>query len=265
MKYIVYLSIFLLLLSCTNNKEDNLNTRIYPDNPNYENKNLKNGLVKIIRYFPDTKDTFAVYFLNENNLFDSISYFYYRNGHLESVIKYEDSINIRKCKRYYENGNINREFTIYKDSFLLGDNKYYYENGKLRAIQEYVVYNDSIKQLNNQRFYDKSGAIIKDSSFYFEIVTNRDTLSLNDSIKVGFNIIKPKKRRAIAFHGSMDEYFLDKKWADSLILRDSIFYFKPKKLGKNLIEIVFIYFLEPENKLSPYLKIFLKKEVFVTK
>ena len=172
---------------------------------------------------------------------------------------------IKRYKRYYENGNINREFTIYKDSILMGDDKYYYKNGKLWGIQEHIVYKDSVSQLNRELYYNKSGNLIIDSTFYFEIITKKDTISLNDSLKVGFKIIKPKTKRAIAFHGSIDNYFGDKLPSDSLILKDSIFYFKPKKFGKNPIEIIFIYFLEPENKLSPFLKIFLKKEVFVKK
>ncbi len=266
MKSILFFPILILLYSCSPNKDNNRSKIItYSDSLNYEYQNLKNGLVKIIRFFPKTKDTSAIYFLNKKNLRDSTAYYYYRTGQLKGTIKYEDSMAIKKYKRYYENGNINREFTIYKDSFLSGDDKYYYENGKLWGIKEFVVYKDSISRLNRELYYNRSGNLIIDSTFYFEIITKKDTISLNDSLKVGFKIIKPKTKRAIAFHGSIDNYFENKLPSDSLILKDSIFYFKPKKLGKNPIKIIFIYFLEPENKSNPFLKIFLKKDIYVTK
>lgn len=263
-KFLISLSIFLLFISCSNNSEDSLRKKMYPDSANYEYLKLNNDLVKIIRFFPNTKDTSAIYFLNKNNYRDSTAYYYYRNGNIKDIIKYEDSMTIRKCKRYYKIGTIKRESIIYKDSFFLGDDKYYYENGKLKAIQEFIIYKDSIEHLNNERYFDKQGKIIKDSTYFFKIITSKDTISFNDSLKVRFNVIKPKSTKAFAFHGSVNDYFGNKKWADSLVLRDSIFYFRPKKLGKNKIEIVFVVLLEPDNKLSPYLKIFLKKGIFVT-
>lgn len=265
MKAILFFLILIFFFSCsTNENNNNLKIKISPDGQKYEYQNLKNGLVKIIRFYQGTMDTLSVYFLNKNNHLDSTAYFYYRNGKLKNITKYFNNKKIRKFKHFYKNGNINREFTIYKDSLLLGEDKYYYENGKLWAIQEFVVFKDSISQLNSELYYNKSGNLIIDSTFYFEIITKKDTISLNDSLKVGFKVIKPKTKRAIAFHGSIDNYFRDKLPPDSLILKDSIFYFKPKKLGKNLIEIVFLYFIEPKNKSKPYIRIFLKKDIFVT-
>ncbi|NOZ34261.1 MAG: hypothetical protein GXO80_03065 [Chlorobi bacterium] len=249
--------ILLLLFSCRESSDKYI---LYPDSTNYEYKLLNNGLLKVIRFFPNTKDTSNIYFFNKNKLRDSISYYFDIDGNLSSTVKYKNGNNIKLLTYFYKNGNIKNECKFYKDKFVVGDDKYYYKNGNLKAIKEYLLYKDSIQYLNNELYYDDSGDINKDSSFYFKLLTKKDTVSLNDSLRVGFNIIKPKHTRIFAFYGSIENYFGKKLPPESLVLKDTVFYFKPRKKGINLIEVVIVAGFE-QNK---YSKVFLKKKIFVT-
>lgn len=266
MNKIIILLFVIALLSCNNKQEKiELNTKTYNEikhKINYIDIKQKNGLIKHIGFYPNTKDTFSTFYTDSSEAMKEISKIFYRNGNVRIEIDYES--NIRKCKTFYENGNLKENFQLDKQNIRNGIEKEYYETGELKAIYEYIVYKDSIQYTNNRRFLYKNGSVNKDSTSFYEMVTEKDTVSLYDSLKVEFNVEKPYKTGVLAFRGSINNYFGSKRWEESLVLKKGIFYFKPKKTGNNLIEIIFVTVYNNGTDSTSYTKTFLKKEVFVT-
>jgi len=267
MKHYLLMFFTIFLFSCkddTNIKEFAKEYKLI-DSSNYQYIMLKNGFLKTVRFFPETNDTSAIYFFNKSKLRDSIAYYYYKDGTLEATIKYENNPRIKYGTSYYKNGIIKRQTIIYKNKAAIGSDKWFYKNGKQRKILDYLLYKDSIQYLNNQRYFNKQGEIIRDSSYFIEILTNKDTISINDSIEVSFNIIMPNKVMIFAYKGSINNNFGKKLPLPSNVFQHKTFYFKPKHSGKNMIEVVFVIVYKPEDPNSKYSKTFLKKEIFVTK
>ncbi len=269
MKYTLGIFFLLALFSCkneTNNSENQIiNYYNLPDSTNYEYKMLENGLLEIFKFYPGTKRISEIFFLNKKKLRDSTAYYYDRNGMIETTIQYKDDMKIKNLTVFYKNGNIHRQGTFNKNNIAVGEDKWFYENGKPRKILEYLLRKDSLQFLNNSRYFDKQGEIIKDSTYFIQMLTNKDTVSLNDSIKVSFNVILPEKPKAFKYFGNIDEDYGAELPPSSEVIKDSIFYYKPKKSGKNLIEIVFVIVFDTTKYNSPYSKVFLKKDIFVTK
>ena len=255
---LIIIYIFIIIASCNNNSDT---YNLYPDNTNYEHYPLEDGLMKVVWFFPDTKDTSVIYFWNtDKKIKDSTAYYFDRQGYKTEEIIYEDNMNTKTRKIFYKNGNVHWEFTV-KGKKKDRDIKSYYSSGELKYIKEVIVYKDSIDFLNNIRYYNRNGELNIDSTRYVEMLCPKDTMKISDSLKIEFNVIKPDYIGGYAVVGSIEKYFNAEYIDYDDIIKGKVYCYKPKHIGINFIEVVFVLkILGTDMQYNT----FLKKEIYVT-
>ncbi len=262
-----YFILFLIpiLFSCkSKNEEPELDNKTYQKikhKVKYIDIKQKNGLIKHIGFYPNTKDTFSIFFTNAHGEMKNYSKLFYKTGDIMSYVKYVD--NMRLCKNFYKNGNLEETFILDKNNIKHGVEKQFYKTGELKAILEYIVYKDSVEYLNRQRLYFKNGELNKDSTLFLEILLDQDTISINDSTKINIDGSIPSKTQTYAYFGAIDTCYNNTDYSKVRFLQE--FYFKPKHLGYDTINIVFDIVTLPKQKNTEVFKMFLKKQIYVTK
>ena len=261
-KIIVAFFCLFAIYSCNNEEKHPDDIVHYPDRTNYKHIPLKNNVVKVIRFFPNTKDTDFVYFFDsKRKIRVNTEYRFHKDGHKISNIEYKDSMQIRICTDYHKNGNVKAEYILFDDRYK-GDRKDYYETGELKIIRDFVFSNNK-ELLNNTREYKKNGELIRDKTFYAELISDKDTVSINDSIKINFKLILPKNSEYSAHYGTVEMMSKDVNSETLDFFEKYFFYFKPKHLGENFARIIFNIFPSPEPN-SPFIKLFEEKRIYVT-
>lgn len=135
--------------------------------------------------------------INYRNLPSGEWKYYYPNGQLKSIGKYDGNgeyygTRTGKWKEYHENGQLSSKCK-YKDNKLIGKCKSYYENGNIKAIKYYNKYGDND---GVQKSYHKNGQVeeiknFKDGSLtgkyvkYFEDGRIEEIGEYNDYDKIG--------------------------------------------------------------------------------
>ena len=128
MKKLTILSLFIILFSCNSKKKQTGYIILYPDSTNYEYYPYKNNVQKVVRFFPDTKDTSLIYFLDtKHNIKVNFLLGFDKTGWLKYKIRYKDSMKIRICTDFYKNRKIKEKYTIINGQ-LQGDHKYFYRS-----------------------------------------------------------------------------------------------------------------------------------------
>lgn len=138
------------------------------------------------------------------------------NGKVISKCSYKDGVQNGLCQFYYENGEIKEEgyfmYGLPVDTF-----KFYDVKGKLKSIRQYeIVKGKSL--LNQFKFFDESGNIIKDKSNYILLSSEKDSIELGDEYVLKIKLEAPY------FKNKMDVVFGDYDTEYNLI--DSINYIK---------------------------------------
>ncbi|NOZ34260.1 MAG: hypothetical protein GXO80_03060 [Chlorobi bacterium] len=265
--YKILISFFLIFLFSCNYKKDKteLNNETYQKikhKVKYTDIKQKNGLIKHIGFYPDTKDTFSIFFTDVNQEMKSYSKLFYKNGKVMSYVQYKG--NMKLCQNYYKNGNLEKIFTLDKLNIRHGTEKQFYKTGELKAILDYIVYKDSVEYLNNARYFYKNGELNRDSTFFIKMISDRDTILINDSLEIRFQVIKPENTRAYAYIGSVYQYFEKTDYNNIKLLQNKVYYFKPTQIGYDSVEIVFDINITPQQKVPHIYKTFLKKRIYVT-
>lgn len=238
---------------------------LFPDSTNYKAYEIENGLIKAIRYYPGTTNPTIIYFFDKNSeLKDSTSYYFNKKGVLTKTISYEDSMKIRKVVNYFPDGNIKKKWSVIND-ILQGDMIFYYGNGQIHNIKEYIILNGR-SYLNNEIVYFQNGEINRDSTYYVNLVTKKDTVSINDSLLIRLKVMIPEFTKGRSIIGEFDKNFNPSDENSFDYFGGKEFYFKPKKLGNNQFRLVFETNVNPEKKPEDMILYitYLKKEIFVT-
>jgi hypothetical protein len=259
MKTLQFLFIIIVIIfSCNPKPKDDDRIVALSKIKDCEYQKIENEMIKVIRYFPDTKDIMNIYYLNINNERDSISTYYDIEGNIESLIIHDD---ITIIKNFSKNGQLIKE-SSFREINGSKNIKYFYENGVLKSYLEFIIINGE-KYLNNGKFYDSLGVINPDSTFYFDILPERDTISINDSLLVHLYSFSSKKYLYRVFTGLFDENFniIDKN--KIIYVNRDYFFYKPVNPGKNFLRVIFEVTLTPNEKRPKIKLVFKEKEIFV--
>ncbi|NOZ34262.1 MAG: hypothetical protein GXO80_03070 [Chlorobi bacterium] len=261
MKTTIISLILLLLLSCRESS-DIKKYILYPDSTNYEYKLLKNGLLKVIRFFPETKDTNVIYFLDtKRKIKDSTLTYFTKERKIKYRTTYRANMKIRIFAYYYDNGKIKGKKEINDIKHRITKTTYY-KNGKIKNISEIIKYKGK-EYGNTKRVYYKNGKINRDSSFYAELITEKDTISIEDSLVIKFKIIGPQKGFYVPYLGTTEAFLRKTDYKNVKYIRtNGYFVFKPKHYGKNKVSIIFeLYSSEKPN--SFFYKSLKEKTIYV--
>jgi len=264
MKKIFIYVMIMIFFSCTNQENNQKKYVLFPDSTNYEYITQKNGLLKVIRFFPETKNVSVIYFINpELKIKDSTMTCFDKTGKLKCRVIFRDSMKIRIFENFYVNGNLKSRISENDlDNKIIKQN-YYEETGKLKTRKELILFQG--KEYGNTKiFYNETGEINKDSTFYAELVTQKDTISLNDSLKIQFKVLGPNNGGYLSFFGSLKDFVDDVEYDNVKFNKGDYCYFKPQQIGKINVSIIFYVFCTPEDN-SPFVKIYCKKDIFVIK
>ncbi|NOZ34259.1 MAG: hypothetical protein GXO80_03055 [Chlorobi bacterium] len=259
-------TIFLILLLLYSCRESSHNKKyiLYPDSTNFEYKLVKPDLLKVIRFFPGTKDTSQIFFHNINSRHkDSVEYYYDRNGNIKLTTEFQDSLmNKYIIKKYRKDGT--PKLSVQFENNEPKIKHYYYPSGKLKILRNFIKVDNRIS-INGEIHYFENGDINIDSTLYADLKCNKDTVSIGDSIVCKFDVLMPAEMKYKIITGKLDENFnpignpkkLTKIKYDKFIL-------KPNKTGKNTYRFIVIYSPEDE-KIKKTGYFLLKKEILVTK
>lgn len=140
---------------------------------------------KELEYFDDG-NLKAEYFIS-NRQKDSTKT-YYKNGNLKSLFIYDKSK--IKVSHFYDNGNIKNKGALINDSIPIGLWKYYNKNGHLEEIREFLLI-DNQYFLNQNWVLNSKRDTLKDSSNFFEIILEKDTIYLGEPIKAKVDLVAP--------------------------------------------------------------------------
>ncbi len=261
--YLFVILSIILFFSCNNDNKLKVYKK-YHNKKDWYYKNLNNGLTKWIKFFPETKKVSDIYFINEKGEYDSISYHFFLNGKIEYKAEYKNNKEIF-CKFYYKNGTLKKEYII-KNKYIQGEVKQYYKNGNIESISETVLLDDSIELNNNIRKYKKSGNLDINNTIFAELITKKDTISINDSLEVGIKVIIPNSYKWLAYYGFInDGYFGEVDYNKVKLIKNTFFYFRPNQIGINKIGVVIEINITPNKNHAKVIKRFVEKQVYVTK
>lgn len=175
----------LLLFSCTNKKEEfyqnsNLKRQYY----------LKNGKIDgiYLEYFENGN-------LKEKHLYNlgvkvDTSYFYFDNDSNGVKIKIDNSLEqMKKASFYFPTGELKAKGILDSTNVKVGKWLVFHKNGEIDKIIEY--FNINQKEYVNQTWKYSDGEINNDKGHFFEMQISKDTVQVNEDIKVLFNLSRP--------------------------------------------------------------------------
>lgn len=212
---------WLLLILCSNCKDVSKvrEEKLYFDNGNIRSIGYKvngNPTGKYLEYYPNGNLKFEAYY--KNGLQDSIQRTYYSDGQLFQI-------GFFRCGK------------------LDGITETYDENGKLKRKVHYIIMNDT--SLINEFFtFDDDGIIKKDSSVFFVLEPQQDTINYNDTYSLKISVeasafnIKPNMKVAIENLSMANSNEVDTLYDIDDNKRDlSVVYKTSKyKIGQNVIK-----------------------------
>lgn len=153
---ILMLLSFILLASCSNNKE------------------------KVIVNYPNGVK--EIYSFDENYLIQGLMKRYYPNGNLQSEVPYEDDMKNGLEKEYYEDGSLYKSGGWINGN-LMGDLFEYDKHGNLINHKFFTLNEDNC--ILFERNYNTNGEIIKENGYPpYWLIYNRNTFDINDTIEV---------------------------------------------------------------------------------
>lgn len=119
---------------------------------------------------------------------------YYEN--CEFIKKVSDSIDLMKCKEYYKTGELYREGK-YVGSIAVDWHKFYRKSGELEKEVEFVlsindtINGDTISFVNQIIRFDNKGDTIEETSNYYLLNVENDTIILGDTFFAEIYLKKP--------------------------------------------------------------------------
>lgn len=141
---------------------------------------------------------------------------FYRDGKIGAVLNYSDGFKNGKAVYYYESGEIKAVY-YYSNDLRKGKGVCFYENGKIKELKDYIItiYGE---ELNQYTLYDKDGNEVIDSSNYFIIKSNKDTINFADNYSFEIQLIHPQYDILRLIVGDFDDKFLlkDSTTADTV-------------------------------------------------
>jgi len=254
---LIILAIF--AISCSEQvDETDQSIVLFPDSTNYQYYRVSDSLTKVIRFYPGTMDTNYLYFYNiQRDFKDSISYRYSPDGILKSTIKYKDNMRYKYLTRFYEDGSVKEKMTFLNDK-LWGDQVFYYPNGEIKREEEWIQIRDK-SYINRIKAYKPNGHLDSLHTYYVEMNTSQDTISIGDSIDLKITSLIPTKMRLIV--GDFNsEYEAE---SSDYIFKDH-YYYKPKKNGNDTIRVIVEQKIRIDNAENDIARTFFSKSIFVT-
>ncbi|WP_127844218.1 toxin-antitoxin system YwqK family antitoxin [Psychroflexus aestuariivivens] len=93
-------------------------------------------------------------------------------------------------ENYYSNGNLKSKGLIDKKDQKIGSWKYFDNNGKLNRVVEYkIIENKSF--INQDWKLNQKGDTLNNQSCYYQLTLEKDTIKLNEPIKVKIDLTAP--------------------------------------------------------------------------
>lgn len=171
MRLVKILIVYFLLLGCGDNKGSN---NIVPKITRWENGKIR------------TEE----YYVNDS-IKEGTFKRYYQTGQLEDEVEYHSNKVKGQVISYYENGKA-KHVIPYRNGKPWGIGWGYYENGAIKWYQVYRLFNH-IGDAGFQIDYSEKGAIENVlGTAVVDLLANKDTLSIGDTLKISFQVALPK-------------------------------------------------------------------------
>lgn len=190
----------------------------------------ENGDTSSVSYWKDNVQEGLSKFMYQGNVIETISHYkggkeegevrlYYPNGILSEQYYKVGGVLTGPAKLYYDNGNLEKEL-FYRDGKRVGVEKYYYLSGNIRYKKHYVIIGGEEVFTGGIEFNEDGS--VKEETIRVEIVTNKDTVSLGDSVAFLISLHKAPFVRTKMVVGDYDDDFNlnDENSLDTLLVEN---------------------------------------------